>query len=157
MDRRSFFGLATVPVIPFLLSGKVAQAQDEPSTQDQIAETLGATMVAYIAESHINVGLIADSFAGDAIEAEQATALLQLCKNFLDQVEPRLSKLSKAKDLGNEDKKAFLDTAEVAKLIQAEAAALEKFIDSEEEEDREKYGKAREKAQAKLDKFFGTK
>ncbi len=114
-------------------------------------------MVAYIAESHINVGLIADSFAGDAIEAEQATALLQLCKNFLDQVEPRLSKLSKAKDLGNEDKKAFLDTAEVAKLIQAEAAALEKFIDSEEEEDREKYGKAREKAQAKLDKFFGTK
>lgn len=157
MDRRSFFGLATVPVIPFLLSGEVAQAQEEVSTPDQIAETLGATMVAYIAMTHINVGLVADGYAGEAVEGEQATALLQLCKNFLEQVEPRLTKLSKAKDLGNEDKKAFLDTAELAKLIQGEASALEKFVDSEEEDDREKYAKAREKAQAKLDKFFGPK
>lgn len=157
VDRRSFFGLATVPVIPFLLSGEAAQAQDEPSTADQIAETLGATMVAYVAESHINVGLIADGFAGEAIKGEQATALLQLCNNFLDQVEPRLTKLSKSKDLGDADKKAFSDTAELAKLIKGEASALEKFVDSEEDDDKEKYGKAREKAQAKLDKFFGGK
>ncbi len=44
-------------------------------------------MVAYIAMAHINVGLVADGYAGEAVEGEQATALLQLCKNFLEQVE----------------------------------------------------------------------
>lgn len=162
MDRRSFFGLATVPmfaipVLPSLLSSSSAQAQDEPSTSDQIAEALGATMVAYVAESHVNVGLIADAIAAEAIKSEQATGLLQLCVNFMEQVEPRLTKLSKAKDLGDADKKAFSDTAEIAKLIHEEAKALEKFVDSEDEDDEAKYTKAHDKAQAKLDKFFGTK
>lgn len=171
MNRRSFFNLASFPLIPALLFTNVTFADDEDSddgdkptdegqeltTEQRCAEALGAMMVAYVTQCHLSVGLIADSFVQESMDEEQANAVLELTQNFISQIEPKLTKLSQVDDLSDEDIKAFKESAEITRLILREIEALSGFIESGEEDDRKKYGKAREKAQARFDKLFQAK
>ncbi|MFO0925205.1 MAG: hypothetical protein U0905_22310 [Pirellulales bacterium] len=141
------------------MSGDYLRADDNvPNGKDeQIAEVFAYTLVAYATETHLMVGVIADSYESESIEGEQAKAMLEMNKNFINEIGPRLSKLGKHDDMEKDGQKFMVESGKVFKAIRSEIAALTTYIDSEDDSDLEKYNQAHEAAKAEMDAFLKAK
>lgn len=124
---------------------------------EQIAEVFAYTLVAYATETHLMVGVIADSYESESIEGEQAKALLEMNKTFINEIGPRLMKLGKHDEMEKDGQKFMVESGKVFKAIRAEMAALSTYIDSEDDADQEKYHQARDAAQTEMDAFLKAK
>jgi hypothetical protein len=142
------FVFSVVPSLSFV------RADDSSTPEGDIAETLGAMLVAYSTEAHVNVGLVADALVQDAIEAEDAKKLLGLSKMFLADFEEKTEKLSNKSSFDEEEQKIFAHAASLFQVIGAEVAAVEAYIESEDDSDLEAYVEARKIAISKLEKWM---
>ncbi len=103
---------------------------DESQFVAKASETLGATLVAHCVTSHVNLDLIANSFEAEEIADDQATQLVKLNIQLLDQVGPLVIELTKTADCSEDDRKVLVAIAKSYKAIKAEAKALEAYIGS---------------------------
>ncbi len=119
------------------------------------ARRLGATLVAHCVTSHVNIELIANSFEAEEIEDDQATQLVKLNIQLLDQVGPLVIELTKTADCSEEDRKVLVAIAKSYKAIKAEAKALEAYIGSWDKGDWKAFKKAQTVAQQEMDTIGG--
>ncbi len=119
------------------------------------SETLGATLVAHCVTSHVNLNLIANSFEAEEIADDQATQLVKLNIQLLDQVGPLVIELTKTADCSNDDRKVLVAIAKSYKAIKAEAKALETYIGSWQKSDLKAFKKAQTAAQQEMDTIGG--
>jgi len=118
------------------------------------AETLGATLVAYSIDAHVNISLVADGYQNETLESERALALVNLTITMLDQIGPSVIALSKYDECGEEDRECFVSLAKAFKAIKAEAVALKGYIKSEEAADYEVFQSKQQDAQKVMDNLM---
>ncbi len=154
-----FFSCATVTFTAAMPDARCVAQEAEATEQAEVTyemkamETLGSTLVAYCFEAHVNVGLVADSYEGEAIDEERAKSLIELNINLLDQVGPAVVALTKFEGVGEADLEVFKKLAGMFKLIKAEANAVKKYIESGEEADLKAFGEKNQAAQKAIDAF----
>lgn len=118
------------------------------------AETLGAALVAYSIDAHVNISLVADGYQNEMLESERALTLVNLTITMLDQIGPSVIALSKYEECGEEDRKCFVSLAKAFKAIKAEAVALKGYIESEEAADYEAFEAKQQDAQKVMDNLM---
>lgn len=119
------------------------------------SETLGATLVAHCVTSHVNLDLVANSFEAEEIADDQASQLVKLNIQLLDQVGPLIIELTKTADCSEDDRKVLVAIAKSYKAIKAEAKALEAYIGSWGQSDWKAFKKAQTLAQQQMDTIGG--
>lgn len=132
-----------------------AQEQDTELTYTQkTSETLGATLVSFALNAHVNIAVVGESYHNDGMESERANALIQMNIGLLDHVGPAVIELSKYDESEGEDRDFLVAIAKAFKSIKAEAVALAKYIESEDDADHQEFLKLQEKTQAEIDKML---
>lgn len=122
--------------------------------ETKAAETLGATLVAYSIDAHVNISLVAQAYQNETLESERALSLANLTITMLDQIGPSVIALTKYSECGDDDRKCLVSLAKAFKAIKAEAVALKAYIESEDESDFEAFEAKQQEAQSVMDNLM---
>ena len=143
-------------LLAVLVGTAVVQGAEEETVpyETKAAETLGATLVAYSMDAHLNVGLDEQAYNAETIDEERALALINLTVTMLDQIGPSVIALSKYAECGEEDKKCLVSLAKGFKAIKAEAVALRAYVESGEDADFAEFESKQQAAQNIMDNLL---
>lgn len=147
---------AMVGLIALMGSGSVVRGEEDTELpfEAKAAETLGATLVAYSIDAHVNISLVAESYQNETMDAERALTLSNLTITMLDQIGPSVIALTKYSECGEDDRKCLVSLAKAFKAIKAEAVALKTYVESGEDSDYEEFEAKQQEAQKVLDKLM---
>lgn len=147
---------AALGLIALIGSGSVVRGEEDAEIpyEAKAAETLGATLVAYSIDAHVNISLVAQSYQNETIESERALTLANLTITMLDQIGPSVIALTKYSECGEEDRKCLVSLAKAFKAIKAEAVALKTYVESGEDSDFETFETKQQEAQKVLDNLM---
>jgi hypothetical protein len=153
---RSICCMSLSGLLAFFLGTAVVCGAEEEAVpyETKAAETLGATLVAYSMDAHVNVGLVEQAYNAETIDEERALALINLTVTMLDQIGPSVIALSKYAECGEEDKKCLVSLAKGFKAIKAEAVALRAYIESGEDADFAEFESKQQAAQNLMDNLL---
>ena len=150
---RSVLAMSFVAVA-FCSTVVVAEEGEQVPYETKAAETLGATLVAYSIDAHVNISLVAQAYQNETIDSDRAASLANLTITMLDQIGPSVIALTKYSECGAEDRKCLVSLAKAFKAIKAEAVALKNYIESEEESDFEVFEAKQQEAQSVMDNLM---
>jgi hypothetical protein len=131
-----------------------AEEGEQVPYETKAAETLGATLVAYSIDAHVNISLVAQAYQNETLESERALSLANLTITMLDQIGPSVIALTKYNECGDDDRKCLVSLAKAFKAIKAEAVALKAYIESEDESDFEAFEAKQQEAQNVMDNLM---
>jgi hypothetical protein len=131
-----------------------AEEGEQVPYETKAAETLGATLVAYSIDAHVNISLVAQAYQNETLESERALSLANLTITMLDQIGPSVIALTKYSECGDDDRKCLVSLAKAFKAIKAEAVALKAYIESEDESDFEAFEAKQQEAQNVMDNLM---
>ena len=148
--RFARFSFSVLALVAACTSG-ISSASADTGFNQKANETLGATLVAHCVTSHLNLDLVCTSVSEDEMEDERAVKLVELTIQLIDQVGPRVEQLTKTDDCGEEDRRVLEIISKSYEAINAEAKALQKYIESDEDSDLEAFKAAQHTAQEQMD------
>jgi len=128
------------------------QAQEEGN--NPALKTVGGLSVAFAYQTHVSIGMVGDAFQAKVYKKDQALQLLQLSINLIGAVNPQLEELAET-ELTDEDKDVLEKMIKINGLMKDQAEGLQAFIKRGDEDGRDKYTAAREKAKELLDSISG--
>lgn len=146
----SILSVLALAVCPAVVRGE----EEEIPYEAKAAETLGATLVAYSIDAHVNMSLVSQAYQNETMEAERAITLANLTITMLDQIGPSVIALSKYSECGEADKKCLVSLAKAFKAIKAEAVSLKAYVESGEDSDFEEFETKQQEAQKVLDNLM---
>jgi hypothetical protein len=147
--RFTRLSLSALTLIAACVSG-ISSASADAGFNEKANEALGATLVAHCVSSHLNLDLVCSSVAADEMEKDRASKLVEITIQLVDQVGPQVDMLAKTDDCGEEDRKILEIIAKSYEAIDAEAQALQKYIDSDDDADLEAFKAAQTTAKEQI-------
>lgn len=149
--KRSRLYLGMGLVVLALCSGRGLHAETSKA-QDQL-ESIGSLSAAHIYTSYGYIGVTADAFVEKAFTAQTVTELMTEVVNM---IEINIKSLRKVQDNVSKDDGEFIDAMiNVYELVNLQAKALIKYVETEKPQDAEAFEKARTAAWPKLKVLLG--
>jgi hypothetical protein len=154
MFARPRFFLSLIALVSLFILPVLGGAQDktgkeaEPKSDDRLA-CIGSLAHAHIYTTYGYVGTVADAFAHDIYKAEKVQELMKEVAGLADMSMKQL-KAIRSGNLVDSDKKAIDELVEVYGILKEEAQALSAYTKSKDEEDLQKFEKARTSAWTKI-------
>lgn len=160
MFARPRFALSLVAFLALLAMPVVGRAQEpkkeeEPKSDDRLV-CIGALAGAHIYTTYGYVGGVADAYANNVYKAEKVQDLMKEVIGLAD-VSVKQLKTVRNGNLVEADKKVLDDVVEVYGLLQEEARALSDYTKSKNNDDLQKFEKARTAAWPKIKVVLGIK
>ncbi|MGI8978725.1 MAG: hypothetical protein ACR2FY_05835 [Pirellulaceae bacterium] len=142
------FAFLALLALPILGRAQDQKKEEEPKTDDRLV-CIGALAGAHIYTTYGYVGGVADAYAHDVYKAEKVQDLMKEVIGLAD-VSVKQLKTVRNGNLVDADKKVLDDVVEVYGLLQEEAIALSDYTKSKDNDDLQKFEKARTAAWPKI-------
>lgn len=123
-----------------------------PVEGDPISDTLITTTIAFLNQSYVGIGVLADAAGKDAYTDEELAAMIDLHHSLAEQVEAQLRVLAKSPDLDAEDVAAVNELAKLAQLNKWQCEALAGVYSGDETKEKV-WQQLREAAYTELAKY----
>ncbi len=128
----------------------------EPSAEtadvDVASETLFVTSVAFLHQSFIGIGMLAETAGSGAYDGQAAADLLDTHHSLAEQVESQLRSLAAAPGLDDADREAIGELVRVAQLNKLQCEALAGFWEGDSVKEKT-FETLREAAAKELDRY----
>ncbi|MBA4019447.1 MAG: hypothetical protein C0483_19960 [Pirellula sp.] len=119
---------------------------------DPISETLMTTTIAFLNQSYVSIGVLADAAGKDAYTGDELAEMIDLHHSLAEQVEEQLRVLAKTPGLDAEDVAAVNDLAKLAQLNKWQCEALAGVYGGDESKEKI-WQQLREAAYTELAKY----
>ena len=140
---------------PALRAAEEQKDKEEPKTDDRLV-CIGALAGAHIYTTYGYVGGVADAYAHDVYKADKVQDLMKEVIGLSD-VSVKQLKAVRNGNIVDSDKKVIDDVIEVYGLLSDEARALSDYTKSKDQDDLQKYEKARTTVWPKIKAVLGIK
>ena len=119
---------------------------------DPISDTLMTTTIAFLNQSYVSIGVLADAAGKDAYTDEELAEMIDLHHSLAEQVEAQLRVLAKSTDLDAEDVAAVNELVKLAQLNKWQCEALAGVYSGDETKEKV-WQQLREAAYTELAKY----
>lgn len=123
-----------------------------PVEGNPISDTLMTTTIAFLNQSYVSIGVLADAAGKDAYTDEELAEMIDLHHSLAEQVEEQLRVLAKSPDLDAEDVAAVNELAKLAQLNKWQCEALAGVYSGDETKEKV-WQQLREAAYTELAKY----
>lgn len=123
-----------------------------PVEGNPVSDTLMTTTIAFLNQSYVSIGVLADAAGKDAYTDEELAEMIDLHHSLAEQVEEQLRVLAKAPDLDAEDVAAVNELAKLAQLNKWQCEALAGVYSGDETKEKV-WQQLREAAYTELAKY----
>jgi archaellum biogenesis ATPase FlaH len=151
MDSKRLFSLLAVFI--FANAPVCRSAPDDTA----LLNTLGYTTGQSILLTHMAIGTLADAYVGKAYKAEQTTTILATYVNVTSGLKTQMNKLLAAGTLSTSDSEFMKRTITVLDSVLEEANAFKTYIATKNNDNAQRYDKARQKALTEVKSLLGIK
>ncbi len=123
-----------------------------PVEGNPVSDTLMTTTIAFLNQSYVSIGVLADAAGKDAYTDEELAEMIDLHHSLAEQVEEQLRVLAKSPDLDAEDVAAVNELAKLAQLNKWQCEALAGVYSGDETKEKV-WQQLREAAYTELAKY----
>jgi hypothetical protein len=138
-------------LVAFPLLAEAGKKED----RQQLLAHLGAAHAANLFNSYTAMGALADGFSRKAYSKKELREMLFAQRGMIETLQGSLNALSKMDDLAKDDVAAVTEILEVYALLDLEAVALLKYMESRNDEDLRAYDEARNQAWSRIERLLG--
>ena len=150
MLRKTGLGAALLGLT--LLVAGTARAADE----DVKMGAIGGLSAAFLVQSYLNIGLLADASAKKDADKEQLASTLTIVENLLGETEKQLDTVLKS-DITDDDKAALKKIKSCYALLNEQISALHTFWKEQNEANGKAFEQTRVEAWKKISATLGIK
>ena len=123
-----------------------------PVEGNPVSDTLMTTTIAFLNQSYVSIGVLADAAGKDAYTDEELAEMIDLHHSLAEQVEAQLRVLAKSTDLDAEDVAAVNELVKLAQLNKWQCEALAGVYSGDETKEKV-WQQLREAAYTELAKY----
>ena len=144
----------TTTPAPLVVTPAAASPLDTatPVEGNPVSDTLMTTTIAFLNQSYVSIGVLADAAGKDAYTDEELAEMIDLHHSLAEQVEEQLRVLAKSRDLDAEDVAAVNELAKLAQLNKWQCEALAGVYSGDETKEKV-WQQLREAAYTELAKY----
>jgi HEAT repeat protein len=131
--------------VPSRAEEKKDEAPREDGERRQFLEVIGSLAAGQLYQGYLNIGLLADGWAEDLYDEDDARQLLASVSGLLDTLDKQMARLDKL-PLDKEDRQAVRQVRKLSGLLRRQVEELEAFWKTGDKEHGAAYEKLRQEA-----------